>query len=573
MNTPKDGHREWHVVAVVLIGFVSVLIATSSAAANSYHDFLCRIPYGSHAGRAAPADDVSYTPSGGFVYAGDSCPGGGALYAAMGGETTHPYGDGAWDTFNAPVGLTIAAFTVWRYETDGPSQPYGTPASNLDYSPGPPSVQGLCTEGCSRGTPSNPLDPSNAVTVGSLGGVTQIQWSGACGGGPGGTCLASGNGTFSSQYNVYAADVDLVDNAPPTVGGVGGPLIAGGTLTGQQAVSFNAADSQSGVYSGSLVVDGHTVVSQILDTNGGACQSLNVTGDGQRSFEHAQPCKSSVSTSLTLNTSQLAAGQHSLELIVDDAAGNQTIGYNSTITASGSASIGVNGGTISGGLTAPTPAHIANGQPCAGEALNLVINGKSKPPIVPYGKTVMVKGVLHCGTVPIRGARVIVATIGGPATVAINSSVQTALDGSFSYKVPTGPDRTLQFSYTAFSDDPGPSATATATILISPKIQLIIKPHRSSDGRTIHWTGTISGGPYPQQGVTLDVEVEEVRGKWRIFDQLVANRKGQFRYSYRFHATTERTTYTFRLALPDSGSGDYPYTHGASNTVRVHVNP
>ena len=102
----------------------------------------------------------------------------------------------------------------------------------------------------------------------------------------------SGAGTLSSQYDVYAADVDLVDDTPPSVSGVSGPLLAGGTLAGQQAVSFDASDGQSGVYGGSLVVDGHTVVSQILDTNGGACQSLNVTTDGQRSFEHAQPCQS-----------------------------------------------------------------------------------------------------------------------------------------------------------------------------------------------------------------------------------------------------------------------------------------
>ena len=100
-----------------------------------------------------------------------------------------------------------------------------------------------------------------------------------------------------------------------------------------------------------------------------------------------------------------------------------------------------------------------------------------------------------------------------------------------------------------------------------------IKPHHSSDGHTIHWTGTVTGGPYPQQGVTLDVEVQEGRA-WKIFDQVVANGKGKFRYSYRFHATNESTTYRFRVALPDSGSGSYPYTpSGASNTVQVHVTP
>ena len=269
-----------------------------------------------------------------------------------------------------------------------------------------------------------------------------------------------------------------------------------------------------------------------MDTNGGACQSLNVTSDGQRSFEYAQPCASSVSASLTLNTSLLAAGQHSLELIVEDAAGNKTIAYNGTITTSGPSLIGVNGGSIGG-------EGVANGQsPCAGEALELAVNGKTKPPVIPYGKAVTVKGVLHCGTVPIRNARIAIVTLGGPANAAIDSSVQTALDGSFFYKVPTGPDRSLEFSYTAYSNDPGPSATATATIMIRPRIKLRIKPHHSSDGRRIYWTGTVVGGPYPQQGVALDVEVQEGR-HWRIFDQVVANGEGQFRYSYRFHATNK----------------------------------
>jgi hypothetical protein len=538
--------------------------------ANSYHDFLCRIPYGPSAGRAAPADGVTYAINNDFIYAEDTCSSGGALYAQMVGEVSHPFATEATNTFTAPAGLTISHFVLWRYEADIPGQPYGTPASNLTYRPGGPiSVQGLCTEGCTRGTPSDPLSSANVVSVPELSGVKEIQWSAACGGGPGGECPQTGpagSGSLSSQYDVYAADIDLVDDTPPAVSGVSGPLIAGGTLTGSQAVSFNAADGQSGVYGGSLIVDGHTVLSQILDTNGGACQSLNVTADGQRSFEYAQPCASSVSASLTLNTNLLTAGQHSLHLIVEDAAGNQTIAYNGTITTSGPPQVGVNGS-----LTGRGP-HVANGDPCAGEALELAVNGKRRAPVVTYGKAVTVKGVLHCGTVPIRDARVVIATLGGPASAAINTSVQTALDGSFSYKVPTGPDRSLEFSYTAYSDDPGPSATATAAIMIRPRIKLRINPRRSSDGRTIDWTGTVTGGPYPRQGVTLDVEVKEGR-HWKIFAQVVANGKGQFRYSYRFHATNESTTYTFQVALPHTGAQDYAYTPGASNTVNVHVTP
>jgi hypothetical protein len=569
MSMPKHRYCGARIAAVVLAGAACLLATPSLAVANSYHDFLCRIPYGPSAGRPAPADDVSYGTNGTYVYAGDSCASGGVLYASMGGEVSHPYGSGGWDSFNAPAGLTVAGFTIWRYEADTAVQPYGAPASNLDYSPGPASVQGLCAQslGCSsRGTQSNPFDPSNEVSVSGLSGVTQIQWSASCGGGPGGECPASGSGTLSSQYDVYAADIDLVDDIPPTVSGVGGPLVAGGTLSGQQTVSFNASDGQSGVYAGTLLVDGHTAVSQILDSNGGACQSLGVTSDGQRSFEHAQPCAPSVSASLTLNTNLFAAGEHSLELIVEDAAGNQTIAYDGTITTSGPPLVGVSGNSINGGR------GIANGEPCAGEALELAVNGKRRPPTILYGKSVTVRGVLHCGTVPIRGARIAIVTVGGPQSVAIDSSVQTALDGSFSYKVPAGPDRELRFSYTAYSNDPGPSATATATISIRPKIKLRIEPHKTSNGHTIHWSGTITGGPYPVQGVTLDVEVREGR-HWRIFGQTVGGRKGRFHYSYRFHATTEPTTYTFRVALPASGSGNYPYTPGASNTINVHVTP
>ncbi len=574
MSMTKHRYRGARITAVVLAGATCLLATPSLATANSYHDFLCRIPYGPSAGRAAPADDVSYGTNGTYVYAGDGCASGGVLYASMDGSVPHPYGSGGWDTFNAPAGLTIAGFTIWRYEADTAVQPYGAPASNLDYSPGPASVQGLCAQslGCSsRGTQSNPFDPSNAVSVTGLSGVTQIQWSGSCGGGPGGECPASGSGTLSSQYDVYAADIDLVDNTPPTVSGVGGPLVAGGTLSGQQTVSFNATDGQSGVYSGSLLVDGHTAVSQILDINGGACQSLGITSDGQRSFEHAQPCKSSVSASLTLNTNQFTAGKHSLELIVDDAAGNQTIAYNSTITTSGPPTTGVNSGSINGPGSNNGPG-VANGQPCAGEALTLRVNGKAKPPVVSYGKPVTVRGVLHCGTVPIRGARIAIVTLGGPPSAAIDSAVQTALDGSFSYKVPRGSNRLLRFSYTAYGNDPGPSATATAMISVRPKIKLRIEPRRTSNGHTIHWSGTIAGGPYPGQGVTLDVEVREGR-HWRIFDQTVAGRKGRFHYSYRFHSTTEAATYTFRVALPDTGAQDYPYSPGASNTIKVHVTP
>jgi hypothetical protein len=579
MDRPHHSNRGARITVAILVGAACLFATAVPATADSYHDFLCRIPYGPEAGRAAPTDDVTYATNGTFVFAGDNRESGGSLYAAMDGEELHPYGAGGWDTYTAPAGLTIAGFTVWRYEADGPTQPYGAPASNLDYSPGPASVQGLCAQslGCSsRGTQSNPLASENAVGVCGLSGVTQIQWSGSCGGGPGGECPASGAGTLSSRYDVYAADIDLVDDTPPTVSD--GPLVSGATLSGQQTISFNASDGRSGVYAGTLLVDGHVVVSEILDSNGGACRNLGITSDGQRSFEHAQPCAPSVSASLTLDTGLLVAGQHSLELIVEDAAGNQTIAYDGTITTSGPPnSVGVNGGGIGGGPTPNGGRGTPNGEQCAGESLEVAVDNKRTPPVVQCGTPVTVRGVLYCGTVPIRDARIAINTLGGPASAAIDTSVQTALDGSFTYDVPNnGPDRTLRFSYTAYSGDAGPSATATMRIAICPAIRLRITPHRTSNGDTIRWSGTISGGPYPHQGITLVAEVKEAREEgrgWVLVAEIIANGKGSFHYSRRFRHTTEPTTYVFRVTLPDTGAQGYPYASGASSTVKVHVTP
>jgi hypothetical protein len=570
MGGPQQGPRCARRAVTVLAVAGTVLAAPTLSAARGYHDFLCRIPYGASAGRAAPADDVTYATNGTYTFAGIGCEAGGELYAAMSGDVSHPFGAGAWVTFSAPAGLTINGFTLWRYEQDGPDQPFGAPASNLAYSPGPPSVEGLCAQslGCgSRGTPTNPLDLANEVRVANLSGVSQIQWSAVCGGGPGGVCPESGAGTYSSLYEVYAADIELVDSTPPTVSAIGGPLVTGGTLTGQQTVSFNASDQQSGVYGGSLVVDGRTVGSQVVDSSGAGCQSLGLTTDGQRSFEHAQPCAPSLSAALTLDTSQFAAGQHSLEVIAEDAAGNQTIAYDGTITTSGPSVAGVSGGSLSGAR-----AHVANGTPCAGAQLEVETNGHRGVPLIPFGQPVIVKGVLHCGTVAIRGAQIAVATVGAPASLAINSAVQSGPDGSFAYKVPAGANRSLRFSYTAYSDDTSPSASALATIAIRPKIKLRIGPRATRNGETIHWSGTVVGGPYPRQGITLEVEVREGR-RWKVFATVVAHRKGKFHYGYTFTSTTEPVTYDFRVALPDSGSGGYLYTHGASNAVNVHVTP
>jgi len=556
------GHRR----ALMLVGFIAcfacVIAVPSSASAGMFTALTCHDLAGNGIGTRGWSVGEAH---GQYITFGAGCASAsqGSFGLTMGPNPTSNYfnGDGNTMSYSVPAGLTITGYSLALYAFGGPC-----------------GVQsGQCADGFGAvfvnhtGQSDPNYDYRNlgygaattTVSASGLSGVDYVTVGVGCDPGQDLNYPCPGSANPEAQALVSGGAFTLLDSTVPSVTNVSGSLLAGSALSGTDTISFTASDSGGGIYSATILIDGRPVVQEIPDTNGGLC--VNLTPSSQTmAFAAPQPCRSSENISIPLDTTQFPAGQHHLQVIVKDAAGDQAPAYDGTITTTGPPLVGVNGS-----ITGP---HIPNGQPCAGEALDITVNGKRKAPVVAYGKPVTIKGVLHCGTVPIRGARILIATLGGPHSAAINNTVQTALDGSFSYRVPTGPDRTLRFSYTAYSNDPGPSATATATIMVRPKITLRIAPHRTSNEHTIHWSGTVEGAPYPRQGVTLVVEVRE--GKhWRIFDQTVTNRKGRFHYHYRFRATTESTTYTFRVALPDTGAQDYPYTPGASNTINVHVIP
>ncbi len=547
----------------MLPGVVCLLVVVSAARAGTFTALTCHDSGGNAIG--TPGWSVG-AADGQYITFQSSCASGGQGWfgLTMGPNPTGEYynGNGNTMTYSVPAGLEILDYSL-----------------GLSAFGGPCGIQdGQCADGFGQvfvnhtGQSDPNYDYRNlgygaattTVAASGLSGVSGVTVGVSCDPGQDLSYPCPGSADPEAQALVSSGAFTLLDSTVPSVSNVSGSLLAGSTLTGTDTVNFTASDSGGGIYSATVLVDGRTVVHEVPDDNGGLCVNLAPASSATMDFASPQPCVSSENISIPLDTTQFAAGQHHLQVLATDAAGDQAIAYDGTITTSGPPLVGANGG-----LRGP---HIANGEPCAGEELNVQVNRKAKPPVIPYGEPVTIRGVLHCGTVPIRNARVAILTIGGPRGAAINTSVQTALDGSFSYRVPEGPDRTLQFSYTAYSDDPGPSATATAAIMIRPRIRLRIVPRRASDGSTIHWKGTISGGPYPRHGVGLVVEVKYGKG-WRSFDQIVANRKGTFHYSYRFHATTEPTSYTFRVSLPDVGSAGYPYTPGASNQVNVRVTP
>jgi hypothetical protein len=545
-----------------LAGAACLFAAPSVASAGTFTALTCHDVAGNAVGTRGWSVGTAH---GQYITFGASCASAsqGSFGLTMGPNPTSNYfnGDGNTMSYSVTAGLTITGYSLALYAFGGPCvvqsgqcadgfgdvfvNHTGQSDPNYDYR----------NLGYGATTPT--------VRASGLSGVNYVTVGVGCDPGQDLSYSCPGSADPEAQALVSGGAFTLLDSTVPSVANVSGSLLAGGALSGTDTISFTASDSGGGIYSATVLIDGRQVVQEVPDTDGGLCVNLAPTGQTM-AFAAPQPCRSSENISVPLDTTQFPAGQHHLQVIVKDAAGDQATAYDGTITTTGPPLVGVNGS-----ITGP---RIPNGQPCAGEALDLIVNGKRKAPVVPYGKPVTIKGVLHCGTVPIRGARILIVTLGGSHSAAIDSAVQSGLDGSFSYRAPTGPDRLLRFSYTAYSNDPGPSATATAAIMVRPKIKLRIAPRHTSNEHAIHWSGTVEGGPYPHQGVTLVVEVREGK-RWRIFDQTVTNSKGRFHYSYRFRATTEFTTYMFRVALPDTGAQDYPYTPGASNTIKIYVTP
>ena len=560
--------------SLLLLG-VCLALTPSSAAANSYHDFLCEIPYGPNAGSSAPTEDMSFSTTGSFSQGSANCTGpNGEIMTRMDGAVTHSAnGEGETARFTAPTGLSIAGFTLWRYEQIGNTQAYGPPVTGIEYgNAGSHTSVDACAwiDGCStNGSQTSRLSSANEVSASNLGGMTYIQWFAVCAD-TGGTCPTGPD----TEEDLYAADIDLVNETPPTVSDVSGPLVSGVTLTGKQAVSFNASDGQSGVYGSSLVVNGTTRVSQILDTNGGACQSLNLTTDGQRSFDHAKPCVSSLSAGLSLDTSLLAPGQHSLQLIVEDAAGNQTIAYNGTIMIAGPPSAGATaspGGAIGPGSPLALRGA-ANGTNASDQAkLTARWAGTAKELRTSrYRQVDRVTGRLTTATgQPIPGAMLDVSATAADqgAKAASLASVRTGPTGAWTLTLPKGvSSSTVRFGYRSHVNDTIPAATASLTLRVHAGVELRIAPRTTSVGHTISFSGTLHGAPIPPGGKQLVLEASSA-GEWIEFRTITTDAKGRFHASYRFKFPGP-ITYRFRVL--SRHEADFPFMAGTSNVVAVH---
>jgi hypothetical protein len=570
-------------LAVLLIPLVAT---AANANAGQYHVFSCRTPDG----RSAPVDGwVGSTANGSAFddYTKDTCSEKGALVAALGEQTTHLSGidQGTW-TFAVPSNVAITGATLYRA-----GKLHGAPNENATYQfwlsgPTPTKVFDECiyTLQCvGRGDLAEPLSMSNRLVVppANLGAHLYVNVS--CSAGFREVECKNGYGDpngYAAAVYVFAADLTLEQTAGPSATSVGGDLASAPVVSGTTDVTFSASDPGTGVYSAVFSVDGQVVQATVLNENGGRCRNVGQTTDGLPAFLYVQPCLGSVSADVGLDTTKLSDGSHHLVVSVTDAAGNAAPVLDRTFTVanrppmSGPAPApGASGASGPGGATmSGSGANAANGVNASSPAsLSAHWEGTRSARLTSvYGRAHTITGRLTtAGGVPIAGAQLdLVATpaYAGAQPVTM-SSPRTAIDGSFSVRLPRGvSSRTMRLAYRSRLGDVLPAATCALTLSVRASIALSITPHAARVGRTVFFSGRLLGGPIPQGGKQLVLEARSHGSSWLEFKVVRADARGRYHASYRFRFPGP-VRYRFRVLSEQEA--DYPFGTGTSNVVGV----
>jgi hypothetical protein len=187
---------------------------------------------------------------------------------------------------------------------------------------------------------------------------------------------------------------------------------------------------------------------------------------------------------------------------------------------------------------------------------------------VPYGKSALVRGRLLSGDgQPIASQPVDVyqqLAARGQQMVRV-ATVRTNAAGQFDYHAAQGASRTIRFQFDG-TETLHPAA-AEVRVKVPASSTLKANRHRLFNGQSVRFSGRI-GGPIPSGLKILDLQAF-YRHKWRTFATPRVDKKGNWKFKYRFEATSGLVTYKFRVRIRREAS--YPYELGYSRIVKVTV--
>ncbi len=489
---------------------------------------------------SAGSDDAgSWTVFGSPQNVKGSCGGGPGDYIGPRGDSMSP-GSTAGVQIGAPEGsgITIVEAKVWWQASHqiGGADTFAIAADN----------DGAVGEST---TPMTGSEPSTYVLPLT---TTEITLANYCSNDDAGAGCTFGSGD-NNILELYGSRLTLQDTTLPSGTVTGGALASAGPVSGTSSISYQAADTSSGVRLVQLRVDGEPVaVKDYL----ASC-----------SYTNFQACPPSVSDTVSWNTAIVANGQHRVELVVEDAAQNTSIIYSGEVTVQNTvttASLGALPGPGSGGsqalgigsangIEASEQAQLKLGLPAA------ITRSYAHRAIVVSGR--LLDGQGH----PIAHASLdVLQQVKGTAAPTVVAHATTGVDGTFSVRLRGGSSRLIEVGYRAFSRDANYTAVGRIKETVAAGVQLRISPTRTGSEGMIVLSGTVEG-PIPRQGTIVDLLVH-YRGRWEPFRTPRTNQRGRFRVLYQFEGGVGH--FPFRAEVP-GGQADFPFGNGESRVVNV----
>ncbi len=362
----------------------------------------------------------------------------------------------------------------------------------------------------------------------------------------GASCNSGGSEGAWSLVRLWWANLLLENDTAPTGSGFSGSLLEP-NAHGTAELQFTAGDPGGpGVYSVALQIDGQTVYQGTPDGNGGHCVSAG-SSSGALMFDYQQPCKQTETVDVPVNTTTLSEGEHTLKVIVTDAAQNSSVVYDGTITTA-------NRTTVSALLDSP-----AVSSPGAEPTYEIVLDKRTAE----LGKTVKrsfaasalaLSGDLRnlAGT-PAPGVTVsLVAQNGNPPTGSLSALAQTTSNaaGEWVLHAPKGPSRLLRVVYGSAANAAKTGAGVAITEVVSPVLGLHV---RTPGGALLVFSGKLAispmGSPRPL------VTIETLAGhEWEVVGHAIrVGANGTYRYVYRSSPLTLGRRFAFRAQTPATG--------------------
>jgi hypothetical protein len=373
-----------------------------------------------------------------------------------------------------------------------------------------------------------------------------LYLSAGCGGSSGQACDEGGSEGAWSLVRVWWGNLLLENDSAPTGSGFTGSLLEP-NAHGTAELQFTAGDPGGpGVYSVALQIDGQTVYQGTPDGNGGHCVAAG-SSSGALMFDYQQPCKPTETVDVPVDTTTLSEGEHTLKVIVTDAAQNSSVVYDSTITTA-------NRTRVSALLDSPVLST-----PGSEPTYEIVLDKRTAA----LGKTVKrsfsasaltLSGALrNPAGAPAPGVTVsLVAQNGSPSTGSLKVLAHTTSNaaGEWALYAPKGPSRLLRIVYGSTAN----TANAGAGVSISEVVLPVLGLHVGTPGAArLVFSGRLAISPMgtPRPLVTI----ETLAGReWEAVGHAVrVNANGTYRYVYRSSPLTLGRRFAFRAQTPATG--------------------